>query len=69
MANQIKLTTVQEILTQALREIDVLDGAAYDDDAKGDPQKAQIGRSLHRLADTLQLASSLVRNEYWEGRR
>lgn len=69
MANHIDLSTVLTILAKTGDEADTLDGTRYDDDGLNSSEKAIVGRRLNRLADDLALASALVRNEYWEGRR
>jgi hypothetical protein len=64
------LSTVREIITDALSEIDGLDGrsAPAHADRVASRAAAQASRGLLNLADQLALASALVRNEYWSAK-
>ena len=70
MATTVDMAFTLEILTDAVRVANELNGLTVDDHettlAKGDV--ARLNRQLLNLADQLQLASSLVRNSYWEGK-
>jgi len=62
----VDMHTIQEILNDALMVVKNLDGAGITDASMANRQaEAQYNRELLNLADSLQLASSLVRNEYW----
>ncbi len=65
----VDLSTVVEQLKEALEEADTLNASPYEDDGKNSPYNRQMRDRLLYLADSLQLASSLVRAEYWEGRQ
>lgn len=75
-AHAIDLTDVSRIVDKAYDTIDRLDGQVYDDrtavtsQSKGRARQdnARLGQSLNRLADHLELAAKLVRNEYWAAR-
>lgn len=65
----IDMTLVREILTDAMKVVEELDGADIEDTALGNkPADAKINRALLNLADQLGLAESLIRNEYWTGK-
>lgn len=73
----IDLHRVRAILDEAQGVIDELDGVDLDErQALGNnqsksldrQQRAAMSQSLNQLADRLQLASTLVRNEYWVAR-
>lgn len=62
------LTFVREILSDALKVAESLDGTIIADTTLGNkPVEATLNRGLLNLADQLQLATALVRNEYWTG--
>lgn len=73
----IDLHRVRAILEEAERVVDELDGQDLDErQALGNSQsksldrqqRAAMSQALNQLADRLQLASTLVRNEYWVAR-
>lgn len=67
--NQLNLRIVIEQLTGALDECHAIHGCEYSDDGKNNPANRDLAARLLRLSDALALTSSMVRNEYWEGRR
>ena len=65
----IDLTLTREVLNDASKAVESLDGTVIDDTTLGNKaSEAQVNRELLNLADQLQLASALVRNEYWTGK-
>jgi hypothetical protein len=65
----IDLSLLREVLADASKSAEVLDGTVIDDTTLGNKaSEAQLNRELLNLADQLQLASALVRNEYWTGK-
>jgi hypothetical protein len=70
MTTPVDLSLIREILGDALKAIETLDGTAAIADAtlSNKPDAARLNRTLLNLADQLQLAASLVRNVYWHGK-
>ncbi len=72
----IDLTVVRSCLSAAAALVDELDGKELDEtdavtsQSKGEARKrrAQRSQDLQLLATRLELAASLVRNEYWYAR-
>ena len=65
----VDLALVREVLNDANKALESLDGTVIADTTLGNnPSAAQLNRELLNLADQLQLASALVRNEYWTGK-
>jgi hypothetical protein len=65
----IDLALVREVLGDANKALESLDGAEINDTTLGNKAgAAQLNRELLNLADQLQFASALVRNEYWTGK-
>lgn len=67
-SNYIDLATVIEILDSALNEADALNATEYADDGKNNSTNRQTRDRLLYLVDSLSLASSLTKSEYWNGR-
>lgn len=68
-ARTLDLDLVRRILTDALDVAETLDGVVVDDTTlEKKKAEAELNRQLLNLADTLGLASSLVRNAYWQGK-
>lgn len=70
MMATIDMASTLEILTDAVRIATELDGLIVDDKgtALARADVARLNRQLLNLADQLNLASSLVRNSYWDGK-
>jgi hypothetical protein len=67
--NTLDMSPVVAILAEALATAQRLDGAVWDDgDGKPSSDKAELSRTINHLADSLLLASGVVRNEYWVGK-
>jgi len=65
----IDLSLLREVLDDANKAVESLDGTVIDDTTLSNkPDAARRNRALLNLADQLQLASSLVRNVYWDGK-
>lgn len=67
----INLDTVSEVLVVAEDEIQRLHGIDLDDgDSIGNRKQwaAEVTRDLLALADSLDLAAALVRNQYWQAK-
>ena len=65
----IDLSLLREVLADASKAVESLDGTVIDDTTLGNKASAaQLNRELLNLADSFQLASALVRNEYWTGK-
>lgn len=65
----VDLTLLREILSDANKAVESLDGTEIADTTLGNKASAaQLNRELLNLADQLQFASALVRNEYWTGK-
>jgi hypothetical protein len=65
----VDLALVREVLSDANKALESLDGTKIDDTTLSNKASAaQLNRELLNLADQLQLASALVRNEYWTGK-
>lgn len=65
----VDLRSVQEIVGDCVNEIRKLDGSTVDDRTlEKKVSVAELNRRLLNLADSLALASALVRNEYWAGK-
>jgi hypothetical protein len=65
----IDLSLLREVLSDVAKAVESLDGTVIDDTTLGNKAgAAQLNRELLNLADQLQLASALVRNEYWTGK-
>jgi hypothetical protein len=65
----IDLSVVREMLSDISKAVESLDGTQIDDTTLGNKASAaQLNRELLNLADQFQLASALVRNEYWTGK-
>lgn len=67
--NYVNLRTVIDQLENALEESNAIHGCEYEDDGKNNAANRELSSRLLQLSDTLQLASSLVKNEYWNGRQ
>lgn len=68
-ARTLDLDHVKRILADALDVAESLDGLVVDDTTlEKKKAEAELNRQLLNLADTLGLASSLVRNAYWHGK-
>lgn len=68
-ARTLDLDLVRRILTDALDVAETLDGVVVDDTTlEKKKAEAELNRQLLNLADTLGLASALVRNAYWQGK-
>lgn len=66
MATTVDLDLVHKILSDALGAVDHLNGTVIDDTTLGNkPKEAVVNRELLNLVDSLLLASTLVKNEYW----
>ena len=61
----IDLSSVQEIVADAQRQVMELDGSAC---GTTRTEVADVSRRMLHLADDLMLASTLVRNAYWAAR-
>lgn len=69
MATTVDLHLVREILTDALKTVESLNGTVIDDNTLGNkPLEAKLNRELLNLVDVLLLSSTLVKNEYWSGK-
>ena len=71
MTTTIDMASALEILSDAMRIARELDGLTVDDKdgtAVSRTDAARLNRQLLNLADQLNLASSLVRNSYWDGK-
>ena len=69
MATTVDLSLIREMLSDASKAIESLDGTVIADTTLGNkPSEARLNRELLNLADQLQLAAALVRNEYWTGK-
>lgn len=65
----IDMRATTNVLDQADQLVSILDGVPFVTDAgKKNPNHAELNRDLLRLADLLDLASSLVRTQYWRMR-
>lgn len=65
----VDLSLIREVLSDASKAVETLDGAVIADTTLSNkPDAARRNRALLNLADQLQLASSLVRNVYWDGK-
>jgi hypothetical protein len=65
----INLSLLREMLGDIGQAVKSLDGTELDDTTLGNKaREARLNRELLNLADQLQLASALVRNEYWTGK-
>jgi len=65
----VDLSLIREVLSDAAKAVETLDGAVIADTTLSNkPDAARRNRALLNLADQLQLASSLVRNVYWDGK-
>lgn len=65
----VNLDRVQEILADAVSETRRLNGSAVSDKTvTNKAEAAELNRRMLNLADQLELAAGLVRNEYWAGR-
>lgn len=62
---ELDLSSVLEILVDAGQDLASLNGEPLTSNRK---EEAERNRRLLRLADSLGLASCLVRNEYWHSR-
>lgn len=63
--SHIDLETVNDLLVQAQTDVDKLHMLRVDDSDSVRVKRAENARALLRLADSLELASNLVRNQYW----
>lgn len=61
----VDLTTVREILTDCLKEVERLDGQAVGVTPR---EVREVTGPLLHVADDVMLASTLVRNAYWAAR-
>jgi hypothetical protein len=69
MTTHVDFTLVKEIVTDAMKVIETVDGTDINDTTLGNrPADARLNRTLMNLADQLLLASVLIRNEYWTGK-
>lgn len=65
----IDLSVIREMLGDIAKAVDSLDGTVIDDTTLSNKaSEARLNRELLNLADQFQLASALVRNEYWTGK-
>lgn len=66
--NRLDMEPVLTLLKAAYNLASQIDRKEWDDTGANNTEKAELSRSINHLADQLQIASAMVKNEYWIGK-